>query len=79
VIEISTVKPAYGFALGLVTRSGIQIHHHDGSSAYKYTNVRTQISERTWNHIAVTVDGTKVRFYINGKNIGGDRAISVPV
>ena len=62
----------------LYSGSSVQARAKNASNAATFVSV-TQPSVNVWHHLAMTYDGTTIRFYIDGTSVGTPAAFAGPV
>ena len=67
---------AASFGLYTSINGGLAFYVYDGKRWYRSAQVSTAIWDGGWHHVAGTYDGSMVRLYVDGNEIGTGRAFS---
>ena len=76
---VNTAEPSYSFSVG-ASDDGFQMSGMNdypiNSKTYFYGGSYTALSSNTWNHFAMTYDGSTVRTFLNGLVISNGGGVS---
>ena len=64
---------SYGLYTG--RDSGLAFYIFDGTKAHVSPEMAQSIWDGRWHHVAGTFDGSKVRLYVDGRQVGGGTAV----